>query len=364
MRDDLLSGGVVGLGGVGGGSGRREMPQYMITLRKADGSDGVGAPRYITFVDDVMPEVTLAPDAWVQQLLAGFPATGPAVHGVPPRAGDILFLVHGFNVSHQAARAFHLKCVAALATAGWKGTVISYDWPSDGLVFAYLPDRSNARAAASALVTSAIALLEATQQDGCTIGVHVLAHSMGGFVAQQAFAWAYQDVPPDWNVGQLMFASADVDQSVFSAANVSAKAFAQHAGRLTAYCNRYDKALLVSNAKRLDLAPRMGRVGLPDDAPAMMCEVDCSDLFEKAYPGLGNDLSPVTTHCFYFDQPEFWRDLVLTLAGGIDRRVFPTRQPDPNNPIPNRFVLDPAALDDGAYKAALVRSAVSPSIQP
>ncbi len=340
------------------------MPEYMITLCKADGSAGVGPPRYITFADAVAPEVTLRRDTWVQQLLTGFPATGPAVHGVPPRAGDILFLIHGFNVSHQAARGFHLKCVAALAIAGWKGPVISYDWPSDGLVFAYLPDRSHARTAASALVTSGIALLEATQKNGCTIGVHILAHSMGGFVVQQAFTWAYQDVPPDWSVGQLMFASADVDRSVFSATNFSAAMFAKHSGRITAYCNRFDKALLVSDAKRLDLAPRMGRVGLPDDAPAMMCEVDCSDLFEKAYPDFVNDLSPVTTHSFYFERPEFWRDVVLTLAGGIDRRVFPTRKPDPDNPIPNRFALDPAGISDSAYKTALVRSAVSPSIQP
>jgi hypothetical protein len=72
----------------------------------------------------------------------------------------------------------------------------------------------------------------------------------------------------------------------------------------------------------------------------------------------------VTTHCFYFDKPEFWRDVVLTLAGGIDRRVFPTREPDANNPIPNRFILDPAGVGDAAYKTALVRSAVSPSIRP
>jgi pimeloyl-ACP methyl ester carboxylesterase len=340
------------------------MPEYMITLRNGDGSDGVGPPRYITFVDDVTPEVTFAPGAWVNQLTGEFPVVGAPQNGVPQRAGDVLFLVHGFNVSHQSARSFHLKCVAALAVAGWKGKVISYDWPSDGLVFAYLPDRSNARTAASTLVTSAIALLEAAQQDGCTISVHVLAHSMGGFVIQQAFTWSYQDVPPDWNVGQLIFAAADVDQSVFATGNFSAAMFIRHGGRLTGYCNRYDKALLVSNAKRLDLAPRMGRVGLPDDAPAMMCEVDCSELFEKVYPSLDADLSPVTTHSFYFDQPEFWRDVVLTLAGGIDRRMFPTRQADPNNPIANRFMLDPAGIADDTYKTALIRSAVSPSIQP
>lgn len=339
------------------------MPEFMITLRKADGSDGVGPARYLTFVDATTPETALAPDPWVRQLIAGFPASGTVVNGVPQRAGDILFLVHGFNVGHDAAKAFHLKCVQKLADAGWTGQVVSYDWPSDGLVFAYLPDRSNARAAASTLVTSAISLLEQTQQDGCTINVHVLAHSMGCFVVQQAFTWAYQDVPPDWKIGQLMLAAADVDHTVFSTGNPSATMFAQHSGRLTAYCNRYDKSLLVSNAKRLDLAPRMGRVGLPDDAPAMMCEVDCSELFEQAYPGLGNDLSPVTTHCFYFDQTPFWRDVVLTLAGGMDRRVFPTREPDPNNPLPNRFMLDPTPIDDATYQAALNRSAVSPSIK-
>ena len=176
-----------------------------------------------------------------------------------------------------------------------------------------------------------------------------MAHSMGCFIVQQAFTWSYQDVPPDWHVGQLIFVAADVDATVFSEGNPSAKAFGAHAGRLTAYCNRYDKALLVSNAKRLDLAPRMGRVGLPDDAPEMMCEVNCSDLFDAAYPSLTAHLDPVETHCFYFDQPVFWQDVVLTLAGGLDRAVIPTRN---LTNLANRFDLRRAAgrrrLCDGA----------------
>jgi hypothetical protein len=47
----------------------------------------------------------------------------------------------------------------------------------------------------------------------------------------------------------------------------------------------------------------------------------------------------------------------------MDRRVFPTREPDPNNTLPNRFVLDPTTIDDASYQAALNRSAVSPSIR-
>ncbi|MBW8812192.1 MAG: alpha/beta fold hydrolase [Caulobacterales bacterium] len=341
------------------------MRQFMITTRRADNPDAVGPARYLTFDDAAGPERDLGTDAveggWLQRLMSQFPTDTTNRVGNPTRVGDILFLVHGFNVSHASARAFHMKCAAALAAAGWTGQLVSYDWPSDGLVFAYLPDRANARAAASALVTSGISVLEAAQQADCTVNVHVLAHSMGGFVVQQAFTWAYQDVPPDWKVGQLMFAAADVDHSVFAAGQVSARMFVKHAGRLTAYCNRYDKALVVSNAKRLDLAPRMGRVGLPDDAPAMMCEVDCTAFFHGAYPGLGAELSPQTSHCFYFDQPEFWQDVVLTLAGGIDRSVFPTREP---TATPNRFILKPEGADPGSYRQALLRAATSPSITP
>ena len=342
------------------------MTEFMITLRKADGSNGVGSPRFLTFDDPGGPEQTYTSGQWVRTLVGTFPTTAPSRAGDgPSRVGDILFLVHGFNVNHAAAKAFHVQCATALAAAGWNGQVVSYDWPSDGLVFAYLDDRSNARAAASALVTSGISLLQAAQQKNCTIDVHVISHSMGGFVVQQAFTWAYQDVPSDWHIGQLIFVAADVDSSVFSAGTVSTNSFAAHAGRLSAYCNKYDKALLASNAKRLDLAPRMGRVGLPQNAPSFMCEIECSAVFDKVFPNdLPDELSPVTTHCFYFDQDEFWRDVVLTLAGGIDRSVIPTRFPDPDTSTPNRFILNPDGITLANYRAALARSAVSPSIKP
>jgi len=338
--------------------------EFMITTRRANNDRAVGPARYLTFDDAAGPEIDLGtnPRRWLAQLIATFPATGPSPTGADlVRVGDILFLVHGFNVSHAAAKAFHMQCAAGLAQAGWTGQLVSYDWPSDGLVFAYLPDRANARAAASALVTGGIRILEQAQKADCQIDVHVLAHSMGAFVVQQAFTWSYQDVPPDWRIGQLLMAAADVDWTVFSAGHFSAQMFAKHSGRLTAYCNGYDKALMVSNAKRLDLAPRMGRVGLPDDTPAMMCEVDCTAYFDAAYPDLADQLSPVTTHCFYFDQPEFWRDVTLTLAGGIDRAVFPTRDP---TGVANRFTLKPEGADPAQFRVALNRAASSPSIQP
>lgn len=329
---------------------------YMITLRNADGGSGVGNPRYLT-IDDATGQTQEAASGadWAKAILGGFPKKQDFT-GTKRRSGDILFLVHGFNVSHDDALKFHHKCREALQNLGWQGQLISYDWPSDGLVFAYLPDRANARASASALVQSAITLLESTQQQDCAVNVHVMAHSMGAFVTQQAFTWSYQDVPPGWKVGQVLLVAGDVDATVFSAGNASATAFVGHAGRLTSYSNSYDKALLVSNVKRAGFAARVGRVGLPGDSPAVMVGVDCSDLFEATDSSLLDNLSPTETHSFYFDRLEFWRDVVLTLAGGLDRSVFPTRDQDTGTTTAHRFVLKSADIGAAEFATALQRA--------
>ncbi|KUR74883.1 alpha/beta fold hydrolase [Novosphingobium sp. FSW06-99] len=341
------------------------MTEFMITLRDATDSDALATQsRYITFTDENSAETEPGVADWVRQLMAGATAnagdTELTSNGVgAARRGDVLFLIHGFNVNHQAAKAFHMKCAQHLISVGWCGQVVSFDWPSDGVTFAYLPDRANARASASRLVTDAIALLERTQATDCTIDVHVMAHSMGAFVLQQAFCWAYQDVSPSWQVAQVLLVAADVDTSAFDDGAIFSTAFAKYGGRLTAYCNGYDKALLASNAKRLELAPRMGRVGLPDDAPDTMCEVDCSDLFAKFDDDPDAMLSPVTTHCFYFDQEEFWQDAVLTLAGGLVPSRYPTRLPMPGTTTPNRYILNPDGTSPNDYSRALRRSSVS-----
>jgi len=330
------------------------MAGYMITLRTADdGGDPSPTPRYLKLDNAGGEPKEMLAGPWQAEIIAQFPKAADNT-----RYGDIIFFVHGFNVDFESALQGHRQRSQSLAAAGFKGQVISFDWPSEGLTFAYLADRNHARLAANALVTCGISLLRDAQVDGCQVNLHVVAHSMGCFVVQQAFTWSYQDVPPDWRVGQLIMAAADVDATAFSANTPSAKAFGAHAGRLTAYCDRYDKALAVSNAKRLELAPRMGRVGLPDDSPDIMCEVDCSDLFDAAYPALSDHLSPETTHGFYFDQPVFWQDVVLTLAGGIDRAVMPTRAA---RPAVNRFVLESQPLAQADYDTALRRAAQSPS---
>jgi esterase/lipase superfamily enzyme len=337
---------------------------FFVSMRNPRNERALGKVRYLEIDDQTDAAVQRSPDFWANRIMLQFPPKQVAGKKTPQRIGEILFLVHGFNVDSAAALAFHRKCERQLRAAGWEGLVISFDWPSDGLVFAYLDDRADARAAASALTNSAIGLLEARQAADCIVNVHIMAHSMGCFVTQQAINWAYQDVRPGWRIGQVLLVAADVDHSVFAADNASAKSFAQYAGRLTSYCNKYDKALLVSNVKRLTMAPRLGRVGLPNDAPTMMSEVDCSDLFTAVDPTQINSLDPVKTHCFYFDQPQFWRDAALTLMGGLDRNVYPRRTPNKDKPLANRFVLSLDPLSDAAYAEAVTRAQVDRQIPP
>jgi alpha/beta hydrolase family protein DUF900 len=335
------------------------MASYMITLRSQDdGDDPSPTARYLRLDGADSAPAELDVGSWQAQIIAQFPKSP-----TPPqtRTGDIIFFVHGFDVDFKSACATHFRLSASLIAAGFQGQFISFDWPSKGLTFAYLSDRNHARLAANSLVTSGISLLRNAQMDGCQVNLHVMAHSMGCFVVQQAFVWSYQDVPPDWRVGQLILVAADVDYTVFSASNPSATAFGAHAGRLTAYCNGYDKALAVSNAKRLELAPRMGRVGLPNDAPDTMCGVDCSNLFDAAYPSLTQHMDPVATHTFYFDQTVFWQDVVLTLAGGLDRSVIPTRVAAAAE---DRYDLATVELDSADYATALFKASQSPSFSP
>ncbi len=94
-----------------------------------------------------------------------------------------------------------------------------------------------------------------------------------------------------------------------------------HAYRLTNYFNKYDEVLQISNVKRAGTEPRVGRVGLPPNAPAKTVNVDCSAHY-NALPGPGG-LSQ--SHSWYFTDATFHGDLAETLRGSMDRTVVPGR---------------------------------------
>jgi hypothetical protein len=86
--------------------------------------------------------------------------------------------------------------------------------------------------------------------------------------------------------------------------------------------------LKLSNVQRIGVAPRAGRLGLPESAPAKAVGVDCGARFLKAHPVTNPVVDPIS-HGRYFDDPVFLKDLTFTLAGDMDRNVIPTRLTTP-----------------------------------
>jgi esterase/lipase superfamily enzyme len=211
--------------------------------------------------------------------------------------------------------------------AGYAGVVASFDWPSADSALNYLEDRSDAKQTAIRLVTDCIAPFSVVQSPGCRVNVHVLAHSTGAYVVREAFDDA-DDRPriaaANWTASQVVFIGADVSAKSMAAGNAKSSSLYRHCVRLTNYSNPFDAVLKLSNVKRIGVAPRVGRVGLPEGVPDKAVNVDCGRYYaahEAEMQVLG-----AKSHSWHIGDPVFTRDLVFTLEGDIDRRAIPTRE--------------------------------------
>ncbi|UCC14657.1 MAG: hypothetical protein JSW21_01475, partial [Gammaproteobacteria bacterium] len=98
----------------------------------------------------------------------------------------------------------------------------------------------------------------------------------------------------------------------------------RHSVRLTNYQNPYDSVLKLSNIKRVGVAPRAGRVGLPGKLPHKAVNVNCGPYFHNLRPD--PQATGAWDHSWFFDDAFFARDLTYTLQGNIDRNYIPTRK--------------------------------------
>jgi pimeloyl-ACP methyl ester carboxylesterase len=272
--------------------------------------------------------------AWLQQLLEA------ATWGIDERTGaprgDILVHVHGYNNSAEAVLERHRRLETDLRGIGWKGVVVSFDWPSDTRTIGYLEDRHDAKRSAMRLVTDLIALLAAKQTHECAVNTHILAHSMGAYVVREAFDDAddAQLANNCWMVSQLCLIGADVSSASLSDGHPSSDSLYRHCTRLTNYFSLGDSVLKLSNVKRSGVAPRVGRIGLPLLAPVKTADIDCTSyhqallldpavqLSDQPHGFLGNP-----SHSWYIGNRVFTLDLFETLKGDLDRRIIATRSP-------------------------------------
>lgn len=306
---------------------------YLMTARKMEGGGFGSEPgpiRYIK-VPSTRPiydadNVISSPRQWVAEI-QGLADGDENPVSISPR-GDVLIFVHGYNNTIEAVLSRMRRLRRNMQSEGWKGVIISFDWPSANQVLNYLEDRADGAEVAHSLVTKGIKLLADGQKAGCETNLHILAHSAGAYVTMEAFVQAEKRgdlFKQDWRVGQVAFIGADVSSGSLSQASDWSKPMFHRIMRLTNYSSPFDAALAVSNAKRLGTAPRAGRVGLPSDTSPKAINVNCGDYFNGLEPPDQSDGSN-WTHSWHFSDVVFARDLAMTLEGAIDRNALPTRR--------------------------------------
>jgi esterase/lipase superfamily enzyme len=160
---------------------------------------------------------------------------------------DILLYVHGFNTSYDEAR-FRLTQIVEDGKFG--GVPILFTWPSSNNLLAYGSDRESATASRDALER----LLRNLGEVPGVGRVHILAHSMGTWLAMEALRERAIAGSPDLNgrLGDVMLAAPDIDLSVFR--QQIARLDPSH---VSIFISSNDRALFVSRRLAGD-RPRVG----------------------------------------------------------------------------------------------------------
>lgn len=163
---------------------------------------------------------------------------------------DVLVFVHGFNTSLDEAR-FRLAQVVADGRFG--GVPVLFTWPSTDNLFAYGSARENATISRDAL---AGLMREISQTQG--VGrIHVLAHSMGAWLAMESLRETSISGQRllDGRLGNVMLAAPDIDISVFR----QQMARLGSGANVAVFSSTGDRALSLSSTLAGD-RPRLGAI--------------------------------------------------------------------------------------------------------
>ena len=298
------------------------MANYIICVRNNNGGNfGTlpGKTKYFNLEDDSLnlenykPSNSISSNAFLKSI------------NPDNQSKDIIVFVHGYNNGIEDVLNRHKELKEGLSKFGFKGDLISFDWPSDDKALMYLPDRHKAKNTAFELVKGGIKLLSDQYSRKCNIKIHAIAHSTGAYIIREAFDDARTtDGPADtsWTLGQLLFIAGDVSST--SLKSDDAKTIYAHCNRFTNYYNQHDEILAISNAKRLGFENRVGRVGLPSDVPNSAVDVNCSDYYINKVENLNIKVG-AKSHSWYFYSDTWYKDVISTIQGMIDRNVIPTR---------------------------------------
>ncbi len=291
---------------------------YVLSTRSLVGgqfTNNPGVSRHVKIIPNAAGQRVahfLTADDWAAEVLAASGGHGVVLH------------VHGFNVRQPTMLDRHALIEPGLAAHGFQGAVVSFDWPSNGVVFNYSKDRADAHTVAPQLALDGIGVLRKADPN---VKIHIFAHSMGNLVTRHAFHRLVElgkAAQLDFSVGEVLMIAADIASKSMGATSKKSKALYDHAGRITNYYSRADEILSLAQIYRLGQAPRLGFVGLPDTAPSGPADVYVQDYYnthKHEWP-----TGPSISHNWQFLDSGFYRDAALTIAGTAAASM-PTRAP-------------------------------------
>jgi esterase/lipase superfamily enzyme len=221
------------------------------------------------------------------------------------KRSDVLVMVHGFNVSWEAAvgSALALQLMQnrdGIGDAKQQTTVVLFSWPSDGLALpfvSYKSDRSEAKGSGYAFARALLKLRDhlaslADRVDGttCPQDLHLLCHSMGNYVLQNALERMRQFTPGHSLprlFDHIFLCAPDVDASVFERDQPMVDLH-ELARTVSIYHNSADMALHVSdytkgNPDRLGSNGAVRAGALPDKVEQIDCSTIVKGFVEHSY---------------------------------------------------------------------------------
>ena len=217
--------------------------------------------------------------AQLKDIADGFPLLPDAQH---EKQSHICLFVHGYNTSWQDSVSDYLEVKNSLIEPANLGQTVLYSWPSKGSVAGYLPDREGARVSAPDLAQLFVDLndylvkkqrIAAATDDPeklCKAKISVIAHSMGGYVIQEALVAASKRLNNPQLVSlvnQLVLIAADIDNDLFQTNKPSdgdGLLMANLCYRIAALYTGLDSVLGMSAGLKHFGTRRIGRSGLSD----------------------------------------------------------------------------------------------------
>jgi esterase/lipase superfamily enzyme len=218
---------------------------------------------------------------------------------------DVLVFVHGFNVAWEAAvgTALALQVMQNRDGVGdpkQQTAVVLFSWPSDGMALpfvSYKSDRSEAKGSGYAFARGLLklrdhlaALADRANGGACPQDLHLLCHSMGNFLLQNALE-RMREFTPGSALPRLFdhvfLCAPDVDDAVLEPGQPMGDLH-QLARTVSVYHNTGDLALHVSdytkgNPDRLGSAGAARATMLPDKVEQIDCSAIVGGFVEHSY---------------------------------------------------------------------------------